>query len=160
MDRIELTTVPVMRTGMLIRRPPSAVYAAFVDPEITTRFWFTRASGPLTAGKPVQWEWEMYGIAIPVTAKVLEPARRVVIEWPGYGGPTTVEWTFDERPDGTTFVSISESGFRGTGDEIVRQVAGSTGGFSLVLAGLKAWLEHGVSLELVRDRFPDGVPRQ
>jgi GNAT superfamily N-acetyltransferase/uncharacterized protein YndB with AHSA1/START domain len=159
MDRIELTTVPVMQTGMLIRRPAAEVYNAFVNPDVTTKFWFTRSSGPLTLGTAVQWEWEMYGIAIPVTAKVLEPDRRIVIEWPGYGGRTTVEWTFHERPDGATFVSISESGFSGTGDELVQQVTGSTGGFSLVLAGLKALFEHGLRLNLIQDRFPDGLPR-
>ncbi len=30
-------------------------------------------------------------------------------------------------------------------------------GFTLVMAGLKAWLEHGVQLNLVPDRFPDAI---
>jgi hypothetical protein len=36
-------------------------------------------------------------------------------------------------------------------------VAGSTEGFSLVLAGLKAFLEHNIRLNLVADRFPKGI---
>ena len=99
----------------------------------------------------------MYGISIPVTAKAIEPNRRIVIEWPGYSGPTTVEWTFAAQPDGTTFVRITETGFTGTGDELVKQVTDSTQGFSLVLAGAKALLEHGVRLNLVADRFPAGI---
>jgi hypothetical protein len=39
----------------------------------------------------------------------------------------------------------------------VRQVADSTQGFTLVLAGLKALLEHDVRLNLVGDRFPEGL---
>lgn len=31
----------------------------------------------------------------------------------------------------------------------------SIGGFSLVLAALKAWLEHGIALDLVADRDPE-----
>ena len=31
----------------------------------------------------------------------------------------------------------------------------STESFSLVLAGLKAWLEHGIQLKLISDRHPD-----
>ena len=31
----------------------------------------------------------------------------------------------------------------------------SMGGFSLVLAALKAWLEHGIALNLVADRNPE-----
>ena len=53
-----------------------------------------------------------------------------------------MEWLFAPQKDGTTFVSITEAGFTGAGDELVKQVTDSTQGFSLVLAGLKALLEH------------------
>lgn len=105
----------------------------------------------------MQWDWEMYGVGAPVTAKVIERDKRIVIEWPGYSGLTAVEWTFTPQPDGTTFVTITETGFTGTGDELVQQVTDSTGGFTLVLAGLKALLEHNIQLNLVGDRFPAGV---
>jgi uncharacterized protein YndB with AHSA1/START domain len=157
MDDLRLEHVPITKTGMLIRKPVGEVFEAFVDPDVTTKFWFTRSSGRLEVGKPVQWKWEMYDISIPVTAKVIEPNRRIVIEWPGYRSPTTVEWTFAPQADGTTFVSITEAGFTGSGDELVKQVTDSTQGFSLVLAGLKALLEHGVRLNLVADRYPRGI---
>ncbi|HEX8693856.1 MAG TPA: SRPBCC family protein [Longimicrobium sp.] len=157
MDDLRLTRAPVMETGMLVRRPAAEVFEAFVDPGVTTRFWFTRSSGRLEAGGQVRWDWEMYGVSAQVTAKTVEPHRRIVIEWPGYSGPTTVEWTFEPLDDGTTFVRITEAGFTGDGDELVKQVAGSTEGFTLVLAGLKALLEHGVRLNLVADRYPKGL---
>ena len=59
--------------------------------------------------------------------------------------------------DGTTFVRITEAGFTGDGDALVKQVTDSTQGFALVLSGLKALLEHGVRLNLVADRFPKGI---
>lgn len=157
MDNLQLTQVPVTKTGMLIRRPVADVFEAFVNPEITTKFWFTKGSGRLEAGKQVQWDWEMYSISIPVTAKIIEPNKRIVIEWPGYSGLSTVEWSFAPQEDGTTFVSITEAGFNGNGDELVKQVTASTQGFSLVLAGLKALLEHKVRLNLVADRYPKGI---
>ena len=138
METRELTHVPVMKTGMLIRRPVAEVFDAVIDPAITTKFWFTKGSGRLEPGKTVQWAWEMYDISVPVTAKAIEPNRRIAIEWPGYGGATTVEWKFTSQPDGTTFVDITEAGFTGSGDELVKQVTDSTQGFSLMLAGLKA----------------------
>jgi uncharacterized protein YndB with AHSA1/START domain len=157
MAGFDLKQAPRTKTGMLIRRPVSDVFEAFVNPDITTKFWFTKSSGRLEAGKPVHWDWEMYGISIPVTPKTIEPGKRIVIEWPGYRSPTTVEWTFESQADGTTFVRITESGFIGDGDELVQQVTDSTQGFSLVLAGLKAFLEHNVRLNLVADRFPKGI---
>lgn len=157
MDKPQLTQPPQTKTAMLIRRPVAEVFDAFVNPDITTKFWFTKSSGRLEEGKQVQWDWEMYGVGAPVTAKVIEPNRRLVIEWPGYSGLTTVEWTFVPQKDGTTFVTITETGFAGNGDELMQQVTDSTGGFTLVLAGLKALLEHNIQLNLVGDRFPAGV---
>lgn len=157
MENPQLTQLPVMKTGMLIRKPVAEVFEAFVNPAITTQFWFTKGSGRLEAGKQVQWEWEMYGISVPVTVKAIDPGKRIVIEWPGYSGATTVEWVFSPQKDGTTFVDITESGFSGDGDQLVKHVTDSTQGFSLVLAGAKALLEHGIRLNLVADRFPTGI---
>jgi len=41
-------------------------------------------------------------------------------------------------------------------DKVVDTI--STGGFTLVLAGAKAWLEQGLTLGLIGDRHPKGVP--
>lgn len=156
MNNLELNQVPVAKTGMLIRRPVAEVFAAFIDPNITTKFWFTKSSGRLEVGEQVKWEWEMYGASTQVTTKVIEPNKRIVIEWDGYSGRTTVEWKFAPQKDGTTFVSITESGWTGDGDELVKYVISSTEGFTWTLAGLKALLEHNISLNLVADRFPKG----
>lgn|SRR5215216_1194617 len=157
MDDLKLTQAPVSKTGMLIRKPVAEVFEAFVNPEVTTKFWFTKSSGRLEDGKQAQWEWEMYNISIPVAVKAIEPNQRILITWPGYSSLTTVEWTFAPQEDGTTFVSIMEAGFTGNGDELVKQVTDSTQGFTLVLAGLKALLEHNVRLNLVADRYPKGL---
>jgi hypothetical protein len=55
-------------------------------------------------------------------------------------------------------VSITNSGFGGSAQEIANLAVASTEGFAFVLAGAKALLEHGVLLNLVPDRFPDGLP--
>ena len=157
MSNFQLKQVPISKTGMLIRRPVAEVFEALVNPDITTKFWFTKSSGRLEAGKQVQWKWDMYDISIPVTAKAIEPNKRIVIEWPGYSGLSTVEWIFVPQEDGATFVSITEAGFTGDGDELVKQVTDSTQGFTLVLAGLKALLEHNIQLNLVADRYPKRI---
>ena len=145
------------KAEMLIRKPVADVFEAFINPEVTSKFWFTKGSGRLEAGKQVQWDWEMYNVSAPVTVKAIDPQKRILIEWPGYGTPTTVEWVFAPQQDDTTFVSITESGFTGNTGELLNQVAASTQGFTLVLAGLKALLEHNIRLNLVADRFPKGL---
>jgi uncharacterized protein YndB with AHSA1/START domain len=157
LQSMQLTQVPSSNTAMLIRRPVTEVFEAFINPDITTKFWFTRSSGRLEPGKQVQWDWEMYDVSSQVTVLAIEENKRILIEWSGYSTRTQVEWIFTPREDNTTFVSITESGFIGNGDELVKQVTASTGGFTWVLAGLKAVLEHNICLNLIADRFPKGL---
>ena len=150
---------------MLIRKPVAEVFEALVNPALTSKFWFTKGSGRLEAGKQIQWDWEMYGHSAPVSVKAIEENKCIVIEWPGYGAPSTVEWIFTPRSDDTTFVSITNTGFTGDRDEIIKQAVESTEGFTLVLAGLKALLEHNVILNLVPDRslsrgYREAISRQ
>ena len=156
MSDVQLKRRPVAKTGMLIRKPAADVFAAFIDPAVTTKFWFTKSSGPLEVGKSTTWEWEMYGVSTSVMPKAIEPHKRIVIEWDGYTGRTTVEWKFASLGPGETFVSVAESGWTGTCDELVKHLTSSTEGFAWTLAGLKAWLEHGLQLNVVADRFPNG----
>ncbi len=97
----------------------------------------------------------MYNLSVEVHVRAIEQNKRIHIEWATSGAPTMVEWHFTPRPDNTTFVSVTNSGFSGDGDAMVQQAIGSTEGFTLVLAGLKAFLEHDIILNLVADRFPD-----
>jgi len=34
--------VPMTRSGMLVRKPVADVFDAFINPDITTKFWFTK----------------------------------------------------------------------------------------------------------------------
>lgn len=80
---IHLTHPPIAKAAMLIRGPVRKVFAAFTDPAITSRFWFTKGSGHLAPGVRVVWEWEMYGASADVTVKEFAPDERIVIAWPG-----------------------------------------------------------------------------
>ena len=43
------------------------------------------------------------------------------------------------------------------GDTLVASAVESMSGFTLVLASLKMWLEHGIEGELTYDKFPDAT---
>jgi uncharacterized protein YndB with AHSA1/START domain len=148
---------PIAAAQMLTRRPISVVFEAFVDPAVTSRFWFSRSSGRLEVGKQVRWDWDMYGVGTTVDVKALEPDKRILIEWDGPEDPNPVEWTFEAQGEERTFVKIRNWGFSGNADEVVAKALDSTGGFHLVLAGAKFFLEHGIEPNLVVDRAPDAV---
>ena len=141
-----------VETQMLIRKPVSLVFQAFIDPAITTNFWFTKSSGQLETGKTITWEWEMYGISTNVSVKEIDPNRKIVIEW---GKPaTTVSFEFNPLSENTTYVVIKNYGFKEAGDDLIAVIKDSTGGFTTVLDGLKAYLEHNIKLNLIGDKFP------
>ena len=106
----------IVETQMLIRKPVATVFEAFIDPAVTTNFWFTKSSGKLEVGKKIVWEWEMYNAS-------------------------------------ATYVFIKNYGFNLEGDELIRTVMDNTGGFTTVLDGLKAFLEHHINLNLIADKF-------
>jgi uncharacterized protein YndB with AHSA1/START domain len=153
---MEIRESPTAEAGMLIRRPVAEVFEAIVDPAITTKFWFTHGSDRLDSGKAVHWEWRMYGVSTTATVSEIVRNEKIVMQWGD--PPTTVVWTFAEMPNEATFLEVHNFGFAGNGDEQVKEAVGSTGGFTLVLAGAKAWLEQGLMLGLIGDRHPKGAP--
>jgi uncharacterized protein YndB with AHSA1/START domain len=91
----------------------------------------------------------MYGAAAPVQVLELEENKRIVIDW-----GTKAEWTFEALSESETFVTITDSGFEGEAEEATQRAIGSTEGFTIVLCGAKAYLEHGIQLNLVYDKAP------
>ena len=156
MNELQLTKVPIATAAMLIRKPVAEVFAAFVDPEITTRFWFTKSTGRLDAGKQITWSWEMYDHSVQVKVKAIEVNKRILIDWGNYESMTEVEWVFAPQQNDTTYLTIKNSGFKGDGDKVVADALDSKGGFTWVLAGLKALLEHNIELNAIADAFPQG----
>jgi len=136
---------------MLIRKPVEDVFEAFINPDVTTHFWFTQSTGRLEEGKTVTWKWEMYNAESNVKVHQIIPNKLIQTEW---GDPATnVDYEFKEMEKGTLVV-IKSYGFTQTGDDLARIINDNTGGFTTVLDGCKAYLEHGIKLNLIEDKFP------
>lgn len=142
------------RVEMMIRKSVSEVFSAFINPDITTKFWFSKSTGRLIQGKIVVWTWEMFNHSSTILVKTIVPNKTIEIDWGDEVSRTTVEWTFKVLSKTMTLVIISNSGFTGDPDQIISKIKDSTEGFTLVLAGLKAYLEHNIQLNLIADRFP------
>ena len=140
---------------MLIRKPVAEVFEAFIDPAITKHFWFTKGSGRLEVNKKITWEWEMYNVSAIVIAKEILQNDKIIFEWSD--PPKTVEFKFKSLSNDSTFVTVAECGYDKTGDELLSLIKDSTAGFTTVLDGLKAFVEHNIELNLIADKFPKEV---
>ena len=140
-DDLRLTQAPGVHAGVLIRRPPTDDSAAFADPAITTKIWFTKSSGRMAPGAELRWEWEMYGAIADLHVREMEPNRRIRFDWDEPA--RAVEIGLTPWNDATTDVQITEPGFTGNGDQLAAAVADSTGSFTFLVRALEALLEHG-----------------
>jgi uncharacterized protein YndB with AHSA1/START domain len=144
-----------IETQLLIRRSPKTIFKAFVDPKITTEFWFTKSSGRLEKGKTVIWEWEMYGAKDEVTVIELNQNKKITILW---GNPKSkVDFTFEELKKSQTLVKIACYDFEHKKKDLFATMLDYMGGFTTVLDGLKAYLEYGINLSLTKDKYPDKI---
>jgi uncharacterized protein YndB with AHSA1/START domain len=139
----------VVDVDMLIRRPAREVWEAFADPDRIRRFWLARSSGRLEPGAAVRWEFKVAGAATDVRVVEAVPGELLDLRW---DDDQPLRITFADRGDDTVVrVLLTDFG----GDAPAADAVNAMSGFTLVLASLKLWLEHGIEGELMYDKFPD-----
>jgi uncharacterized protein YndB with AHSA1/START domain len=130
-----------------ILKPISEVFEAVVDPAKMSSYFTSAASGPMSPGARVEWEFADVGGKGSVDVLEVERDHNIVFEW-GPGGHrlrTTIKFIKDEP--GTTVVTINERSFA-MDDDGVKRAMGQTAGWTYFLACLKAYVQHGINLRL------------
>lgn len=140
-------------TAMLIRKSISEVFNAFIDPQITTKFWFTQSTGKLEEGKSIDWTWSMFNHTVKIHVLSIQTNEKISIQW-GDDQDALVHWKFESFGANKTFITITNEGLKGNSLEVMAQIRDATGGFSWVLAEAKAYLEYNIQLNLIADRYP------
>lgn len=135
-----------------VARPSAQVFEAVADPAQLSRYFTTGgAKGRLQPGGDVEWDFADFPGAFPVTVLAAEPHRRIELEWGADesardDGRTRVVFEFEPLDGDTrTLVAITESSWRATPDG-AKAAFGNCEGWTGMLAALKVWLEHGLSL--------------
>jgi uncharacterized protein YndB with AHSA1/START domain len=146
--------------GMRVAKPVEEVFEAVADPARLSGYFTTGgAVGRLETGKTVQWEFADFPGAFPVEVIEVVPHEKIVLRWeanegpPGDGEPavgasykTTVTMTFAPLDGNTrTHVRIAEEGWRETPTGL-KASYGNCMGWTQMLVGMKAWLEHGLNV--------------
>lgn len=148
---MKLTATPNVQTEIVIRCPVSEAFQAFIRPDLTSKFWFTRSTGEVREGAELTWYFGEHPAWVRVTK--VEQNRAVSVDWGEPAAYTSVHWKFSALGEDRCVVRVSVEGFQGSGDEVVAQALDQHGGFNMVLVSAKAFLEHGVGLSIVEDRM-------
>ena len=142
---------PVVDVSMLVRRPATQVWEAFVDPKQIRQFWLAESSARLTVGATAHWVFKVKGSETDVEVVESDPGRLLLLRGMR-DNCSGIE--FDDRGD-ATLVRVYLDGF--DGEDAAGQAIDAVSGFTLVLSSLKIWLEHGIDSQLMYDRFPDAA---
>ena len=137
-----------------VRKPKADVFAAFADAEKMSRFWLTRKDKGLKEGEPVTLYMgpEAGAFSFDVLVKTVNEPHRIAWEWIGPDEiATQVTFSFDESDDGGTILTVEETGFGGSEENMIGRALDSTGGFNQVIIAAKAMIEHGVAINVVAD---------
>jgi uncharacterized protein YndB with AHSA1/START domain len=142
---------PKFQVQTRIQKPIEEVYGAVHNPDKLSGY-FTNggASGPLNEGTTVQWAFaDNRGeapISFPVTVLQSIPNELIVLEWQGASDHNTrVEIKFEKGGSDSAIVSISETGWRETQDDLDRSYMNCMG-WSQMVSALKAYVEYGIDL--------------
>lgn len=146
---------------MLIRKHISEVFEAMVNPDITSKFWFTKSSGRIEPGKTLEWEWGQFGVKDTVDILEVKTDEYISLQWKLGELKTTIKMNFEPKSDDFTLVRVTEKGFWKSSpsedkniDEKIDLMLGQNGGWTLVLSNMKAYLEFGINLNLIGDHKP------
>lgn len=143
----------VARAQSIVRAKPEKVFEAFVNPDLMKQFWFHRTDSGLKEGESVTWYIGDAPDAFGIYVHVIEVRQDslIHIKWGDENGSTEVRWTLEETDQGDTKLTIEESGFYGDEMQIIDRALDSTGGFNQVIVAAKAFIEHGVVINVVTD---------
>lgn len=145
-----------------IQKPVAEVFDGVYDPKKLSQYFTTGgSSGPLVEGTTVLWHFADFPGDVPVRVKKVVPNERIEFEWDAgegaedaaghkhvqsYGNVVCrVEMTFASQPDGSTLVSITESGWPDT-QKGLELSYGNCQGWTQMSCCLKAFLEYGINL--------------
>ena len=133
--------------------PVADVFAAVTQSKNLCHYFTSETTGDLVEGDRVGWNWDHYEFTLPVLVDTVVENERIELtidsgEWKKTTSgnyPVKVIFEFEALEDGSTLLSISESGWR-TDDEGLKASHDNCGGWTHMAMCLKAWLEHRIDL--------------
>ncbi len=135
-----------IKTALQILKPVSEVFEAIVEPEKMSRYFISKSTGKIEAGKTLHWEFPEFEGSFPVKIDQVEKDKYISYNWEGYEGfETLVEIELEAREKDSTLVTITEKSLPNN-EAGITWLSRNTGGWANFLACLKAYIEYDVEL--------------
>lgn len=132
----------------IMDRPIADAYEAVTDPaQLSAHFTTGGARGRMESGATVTWEFADFPGPFDVIVTRAEAPTLIEFQWPRNDGSglNTVRLDFAAIDADRCKVSVTESGWSPNSDGL-KLAYGNCMGWSMMLAAMKAWLDHGIVL--------------
>lgn len=146
------SSIPNYTVQTKIQRPVADVFQAIVSSGEIVQYFTEQASGPLEEGAEVVWSWSQWG-EFPVQVTRIVEGELIELEldstvWKKTTGPgykVTVTIKLEPLDDGSTMLSISETGWK-IDAEGLKGSHDNCSGWTHMAVCLRAYLERGLDL--------------
>jgi uncharacterized protein YndB with AHSA1/START domain len=130
-----------------IARPIAEVFDAVVNPEkVSSYFALGGVNAPMVEGKNVLWKFKDISYEQNMKIRKLVKNEKIELDWfTEDGKKTEVILTFDKIGENRTMITIVHSGYE-QNQKALDDSYEHCEGWTVMLASMKAYLEHGIVL--------------
>jgi len=138
-DKLEI------KVALQISKPIDIVFEAIINPDKMTNYFISKSTGIMEEGKELIWNFPEFDMDYAVRVGKIEVNKYISYYWNTEVKELFVEIMLESQANGSTLVSISETGMPNN-EEGLKWFSGNSFGWSNFLACLKAYLEYNINL--------------
>ena len=135
----------------IVLKPVNEVFDSIINPKKLSKFFISRASGPIKIGQNIIWFFDDVGGEISVSIKEVIQNTCISFEWAASGRIATVKIKLESIDSNKTSILITEENFP-LDNNGVKQALGQTQGWTDFICCMKAFLYCGVNLRDGRNK--------
>ncbi len=128
-----------------IKKPVYEVWDAIINPEKINKYFVSKASAAIDAGKVIHWEFADYNVTIDIEIVQVVLNKSIKFRWDASRKIAEVEMLFSVKNKNETAIEITESAFDLNVDEMQKAMQ-QTQGWTDFICSLKAYLYTGINL--------------
>jgi uncharacterized protein YndB with AHSA1/START domain len=128
-----------------ILKPVEEVFDAVINTDKLSKYFISKASGPVKEGETVTLYFEDVGAQLPITVTAVKTNERITFHWAASGLMAQVDIVFTALDSNSTSISISEKSFPFDPAGVSKALQ-QTQGWTDFTCSLKAYLYSGINL--------------
>lgn len=134
-----------IKIALQVSKPIEIVFEAIINPDKMIHYFISKSTGVMQEGKELIWNFPEFDLDCPIRIGKITKNKYISYYWKMEEEELLVEITLETQKNGSTLVSIRETGMLNTKAGL-KWLSNNSFGWSNFLACLKAYLEYNINL--------------